>query len=117
MLAHLLPPGRATDPSPGPRRLVEAPDAVHPVPLGVCVITRVCVSFRGAAGDEESRIVLKTLGARFLAPLGMTAWRDFRQPASPRHLAPGAWNLRFPLYAEGGPVYIIGLREIETEVR
>ena len=38
------------------------------------------VSFRGAAGDEESRIVLKTLRARFLAPLGMTAWKGFSAP-------------------------------------
>jgi len=54
------------------------------------------VSFRGAAGGEESRIVLKTLRARFLAEfilrgqgeilrfaqndsegLGMTAWKGF----------------------------------------
>ena len=35
------------------------------------------LSFRGAAGDEESRIVLKTLRARFLTPLGMTAWKGF----------------------------------------
>src|SRR5208337_283746 len=47
------------------------------LPEGVCVITPVCVSFRGAAGDEESRIALKTLRARFLAPLGMTAWPSF----------------------------------------
>ena len=38
------------------------------------------VSFRGAAGDEESRIFLKTLRARFLAPLGMTAWKGFSAP-------------------------------------
>jgi hypothetical protein len=38
------------------------------------------VSFRGAGGDEESRIVLKTLRARFLAPLGMTAWKGFSAP-------------------------------------
>ena len=60
------------------------------------------VSFRGAAGDEESRIVLKTLRARFLAEftlsgqseillprlrdqddsegLGMTAWKGFPAP-------------------------------------
>jgi len=29
------------------------------------------MSFRGAAGDEESRIALKTLRARFLAALGV----------------------------------------------
>ena len=34
MLAHLTPPRRASDPSPGPRRLVKAPVAVHPLPLG-----------------------------------------------------------------------------------
>jgi hypothetical protein len=34
MLAHLIPPRRATDPSPGPRRLVKAPAAVHPLPSG-----------------------------------------------------------------------------------
>ena len=28
------PPRRASDPSPGPRRLVKAPVAVHPLPLG-----------------------------------------------------------------------------------
>ena len=38
------------------------------------------VSFRGAPGDEESRIVLKTLRARFLAPLGTTAWKVFPHP-------------------------------------
>jgi hypothetical protein len=35
------------------------------------------VTFERAGGDEESRIVLKTLRARFLAPLGMTAWKGF----------------------------------------
>jgi hypothetical protein len=34
MLAHLTPPRRASDPSPGPRRLVKAPAAVHPLPSG-----------------------------------------------------------------------------------
>jgi len=34
MSAHLIPPRRASDPSPGPRRLVKAPVAVHPLPLG-----------------------------------------------------------------------------------
>ena len=34
MLAPLIPPRRATDPSPGPRRLVKTPVAVHPLPLG-----------------------------------------------------------------------------------
>jgi hypothetical protein len=34
MLAHLIPPRRARDPSPGPRRLVKAPTAVHPLPKG-----------------------------------------------------------------------------------
>ena len=34
------------------------------------------LSFRGAAGDEESRTALKILRARFLAPLGMTARRS-----------------------------------------
>jgi hypothetical protein len=34
MLAHPIPPRRASDPSPGPRRLVKAPVAVHPLPLG-----------------------------------------------------------------------------------
>ncbi len=57
------------------------------------------VSFRGTAGDKESRIVLKTLRARFLAEftlsgqseilrcaqddsegLGMTAWKGFSAP-------------------------------------
>src|SRR5208283_5137769 len=32
------------------------------------------------ADDEESRIVSKTLRARFLAPLGMTAWKGFSAP-------------------------------------
>jgi hypothetical protein len=32
MLPHLIPPRRASDPSPGPRRLVKAPTAVHPLP-------------------------------------------------------------------------------------
>jgi len=56
------------------------------------------VSFRGAAGDEESCIALKTLRARFLAPLGMTAWPlpIVSQPrrgalAKPR---PTAWERR-----------------------
>ena len=35
------------------------------------------VSFRGAEGDEESRTALKILRARFLAPLGMTAYKRF----------------------------------------
>jgi hypothetical protein len=34
MLAHLTPPRRASDPSPGPRRLVKTPAAVHPLPSG-----------------------------------------------------------------------------------
>ena len=34
MSAHPIPPRRASDPSPGPRRLVEAPVAVHPHPKG-----------------------------------------------------------------------------------
>jgi hypothetical protein len=34
MSAHLIHPRRASDPSPGPRRLVKAPVAVHPLPLG-----------------------------------------------------------------------------------
>jgi len=34
MLGHLILLRRATDPSPGPRRLVKAPVAVHPLPLG-----------------------------------------------------------------------------------
>jgi hypothetical protein len=34
MLAHLIRPRRASDPSPGPRRLVKAPVAAHPLPLG-----------------------------------------------------------------------------------
>ena len=33
------------------------------------------LSFRGAAGDEESRSALKTLRARFLASLGKTVER------------------------------------------
>ncbi|MGA2608274.1 MAG: hypothetical protein ABSH01_12555 [Terriglobia bacterium] len=65
--------GYKSNPSPGPRRLVKTPVAGHPLPKGVCVITRVCVSFRGAAGNEESRTALKIVRARFLAPLGMTA--------------------------------------------
>ena len=36
------------------------------------------VSFRGAAGDEESRRAF-VFGARFLAALGMTAWREVLQ--------------------------------------
>ena len=34
VLAHLIPSRRCTDPSPGPRRLVKAPVAVHPLPKG-----------------------------------------------------------------------------------
>ena len=34
MSAHPVPPRRASDPSPGPRRLVKAPVAVHPLPKG-----------------------------------------------------------------------------------
>jgi hypothetical protein len=34
MLVHLMPARRASDPSPGPRRLVKAPVAVHPLPSG-----------------------------------------------------------------------------------
>jgi hypothetical protein len=34
MSARLIPPRRASDPSPGPRPLVKAPVAVHPLPLG-----------------------------------------------------------------------------------
>jgi hypothetical protein len=34
MSAHPIAPRRASDPSPGPRRLVKAPVAVHPLPLG-----------------------------------------------------------------------------------
>ena len=33
--------------------------------------------FERAEGDEESRTALKTLRARFLAPLGMTCWKWF----------------------------------------
>jgi hypothetical protein len=55
------------------------------------------VSFRGAAGDEESRIVLKTLRARFLAPLGMTAWNGFSAActgASRWDIRPGSPNVK-----------------------
>jgi len=41
------------------------------------------LSFRGPAGEEGSRIVLKTLRARFLAPPGMTAWKGFSAPRAP----------------------------------
>jgi hypothetical protein len=34
VLAHLIPTRRATNPSPGPRRLVKMPDVVHPLPKG-----------------------------------------------------------------------------------
>jgi hypothetical protein len=34
MLAHLSQPRCRTDPSPGPRRLMKAPVAVHPLPSG-----------------------------------------------------------------------------------
>jgi hypothetical protein len=34
ILDPVIPPCRASDPSPGPRRLVKAPVAVHPLPLG-----------------------------------------------------------------------------------
>jgi hypothetical protein len=34
MWAYVIPPPRATDPSPGPPRLVKAPVAVHPLPCG-----------------------------------------------------------------------------------
>jgi len=34
MMAYLVPPRSASDPSPGPRRLVKASAAVHPLPLG-----------------------------------------------------------------------------------
>ena len=34
MFAHLVPPQRATDPSPVPLRLVKAPVAGHPLPKG-----------------------------------------------------------------------------------
>ena len=34
MWANLIPPRRASDPSPGPRRLMKAPVAVHPLPSG-----------------------------------------------------------------------------------
>jgi hypothetical protein len=33
-LAHLMPPRVASDPSPGPRRLVKTPAAGHPLPKG-----------------------------------------------------------------------------------
>ena len=51
-------------------------------PGGVSVKTPVCLSFRGVrhsllADDEESRTALKTIRARFLAPLGMTPVRSF----------------------------------------
>jgi hypothetical protein len=39
----------------------------------VCVKTLLFVSFRGAAGDEESRTALKTSRARSFAALRMTA--------------------------------------------
>jgi len=64
------------------------------------------VSFRGAAGDEESRIVLKTLRARFLASLGMTTLTKVFQhsasrqpPANPKskiqNLKCSTWRLPF----------------------
>jgi hypothetical protein len=34
VLPHLIPPQRATDPSPDPLRLVKAPAAGHPLPKG-----------------------------------------------------------------------------------
>ncbi len=47
-----------------------------PSPQGSLCENSVGVSFRGAAGDEESRIAFKTLRARFLAPFGMTRWME-----------------------------------------
>jgi hypothetical protein len=65
------------------------------------------VSFRGAAGDEESRIGLKTLRARFLAPLGMTAWMGFSAACKTQVQGSSgfpAWNSEHPsptLYVSG----------------
>jgi len=46
------------------------------------------LSFRGTAGDEESRRLLKTLRARFLAALGMTGARGIPRPTTHPTLAP-----------------------------
>ena len=47
-----------------------------PLPWILCKISFL-LSFRGAAGDEESRSAMKMLRARFLASLGMTVQRRF----------------------------------------
>ena len=52
MFAHLIPPQRATDPSPGPRRLVKTPVVVHPLPRGEGVAS-VFIAPR-AQGAKES---------------------------------------------------------------
>ncbi len=43
------------------------------------MITPVCLSFRGAAGDEESRAALQRPRARFPAALGMTSHFELSQ--------------------------------------
>lgn len=42
----------------------------------------ISVSFRGTAGDEESRTAEKTFRARFLAALGMTVSRIYNAPSN-----------------------------------
>jgi len=60
-------------PQPTPHR--NSPPALSS-PLGSLCENSIFLSFRGAEVDEESRTDLKTLRARFLASLGMTAeWR------------------------------------------
>jgi hypothetical protein len=70
------------------RALAQPPRGVRPtgplgpeatLPKGLKSLWEIsfCMSFRGAEGDEESRTALKTLRARFLASLGMTARTRF----------------------------------------
>ena len=53
-------------PAPSTGGLMKPTASGHPLPTRLCA-NSFLLSFRGAAGDEESRTALKTLRARFLA--------------------------------------------------
>ena len=75
MSAHLIPPRRANDPSPGPRRLVKAPVAVHPLPLeeGKDPIPSLSPRERGRRQRWDRRVQPKIWV--MISPQGGEGWR------------------------------------------
>jgi len=78
-LAKLLTIRSVRTSSPRPARVKKAPAPGHAFPQASLCDNSTNLSFRGAAGDEESCTALKTFRARFLASLGMTVGTRFHR--------------------------------------